>query len=88
MESLLIIVFHNKNIDVTMNAIDFIGYLFNHLREDLKSSVTEFKKNFLENCLKELYRVTEEEIEGMTGEEKANLQKKYLKIIDQIMSES
>lgn len=58
MESLLTIVFQNKNIDVTMNSIDFIGFLFNHLREDLKSSVNEFKKKFLENCLIELYKVT------------------------------
>lgn len=52
MKSLLFIVFQNKNIDVTMNSIEFIGFLFNHLREDLKSFVTEFKRNFLENCLK------------------------------------
>ena len=86
MESLLIIVFQNKNIDVTMNSIDFIGFLFNHLREDLKSSVNEFKKKFLENCLIELYKVTEEENKLISSDERALLQEKYLKIIDQIMN--
>ena len=86
MESLLTIVFQNKNIDVTMNSIDFIGFLFNHLREDLKSSVNEFKKKFLENCLIELYKVTEEENKLISSDERALLQEKYLKIIDQIMN--
>ena len=51
MDGLLLIVFQNKNISVTMTAIEFIGFLFNHLTQELKPSIVEFKKNFLDNCL-------------------------------------
>ena len=77
MDGLLLIVFQNINISVTMSAIEFIGFLFNHLTEELKPSIVEFKKNFLDNCLSELYKVSE------SGEstDKPVLQEKYLKIL-------
>lgn len=83
MDGLLLIVFQNKNISVTMNAIEFIGFLFDHLTEQLKPSVVEFKKNFLDNCLNELYKVSESE-----SDDKSVLQQKYLKILERIMNES
>lgn len=61
MDGLLLIVFQNKNITVTMNAIEFIGFLFNRLTNELKPSIVEFKRNFLDNCLNELYKVSESE---------------------------
>ena len=67
-----------------MSAIEFIGFLFNHLTEELKPSIVEFKKNFLDSCLNELYKVSE----SNENADKAVLQEKYLKILEQIMNES
>ncbi len=33
------IIFDNKNIDVTQVALQFIGFLFDHLAQDLADSV-------------------------------------------------
>ena len=39
MKDLMTIIFENKNIDVTQGALQFIGYLFDHLAKDLADSV-------------------------------------------------
>ena len=61
MKYLLYIIFQNKSIDVTMNAIKFISFIFKNLAKELQGSIAEFEKTFLENCLSELYKVSEAE---------------------------
>ena len=51
MKELMIIIFENKNIEVTQTALEFIGFLFDHLAKDLAQSAVEFKSKFLETCL-------------------------------------
>ena len=61
MKNLLYIIFQNKSIEVTMNAIKFISFIFKNLAKELQASIAEFEKTFLENCLSELYKVSETE---------------------------
>jgi hypothetical protein len=40
MDQLMKIVFENKNIEVTQIALQFIGFLFDHLAKELQDSVS------------------------------------------------
>ena len=51
----MIIVFGSNDIKVTQLALEFIGFLFDHLSEELAPSVLAFRATFLENCLTKLY---------------------------------
>lgn len=51
MKELMLIIFDNRNIAVTQVALELIGFLFDHLDEDLADSLLEFKSRFLESCL-------------------------------------
>lgn len=64
MDRLLYIVFQNQHLEVTMDAIKFISFIFKNLAEKLKESIAEFEKTFLESCLKELYKVSEDSPEN------------------------
>ena len=59
------------------------------MRENWKKILETFEKTFLENCLKELYKVSgEENNDTESKESRERLQIKYLKILEQIMSQS
>jgi hypothetical protein len=45
------IIFENKNISVSQEALQFIGFLFDRLDESLIDSVSEFKSKILDSCL-------------------------------------
>ncbi len=75
MTQLMTIIFENKNIAVSQEALQFIGFLFDRLDETLIDSVSEFKSKILESCLEEFYKTEDQ-------------QEKYLKIIEKLMNES
>lgn len=68
MKELMTIVFGSNDLKVTQLGLEFIGYLFDHLSNELKPSVLTFRTAFLENCLTQLYSATSN-------------QEKYLRII-------
>jgi len=51
MTQLMTIIFENKNISVSQEALQFIGFLFDRLDESLIDSVSEFKSKILDSCL-------------------------------------
>jgi hypothetical protein len=55
MKELMAIVFGNGDLRVTQNALEFIGFLFDHLSPELATSVVEFRSTLLESCLAKLY---------------------------------
>lgn len=72
MKELMIIVFGSNDLKVTQLALEFIGFLFDHLSADLKKSVSTFRETFLESCLTQLYSATSN-------------QEKYLRIIEGLL---
>lgn len=75
MKELMSIVFGSNELKVTQNALEFIGFLFDHLSPELASSVVEFRSTLLESCLAKLYTSTIN-------------QEKYLRIISGLLDES
>ena len=73
MNQLMTIIFENKNIAVSQEALQFVGFLFDKLDESLVGLVTEFKSKILDSCLEEFYK-TEDQLS------------KYLKIIEKLMN--
>lgn len=71
----MIIVFESNDIKVTQVALEFIGFLFDHLSPELSASVLTFRTDFLEKCLNQLYSATSN-------------QEKYLRIIEGLLDES
>jgi hypothetical protein len=51
MNELMNVIFENEQLTVVQSALEFIGFLFDHLAKTLASSVKEFKENFLQQCL-------------------------------------
>lgn len=47
MKELMTIVFGNSDLKVTQSALEFIGFLFDHLSPELSSSVVEFRSTLL-----------------------------------------
>ena len=56
MTQLMTIIFENKNIIVSQEALQFIGFLFDKLDESLVGLVAEFKTKILDSCLQEFYK--------------------------------
>ena len=56
MTQLMTIIFENKNITVSQEALQFIGFLFDKLDESLVGLVAEFKTKILDSCLQEFYK--------------------------------
>jgi hypothetical protein len=75
MNQLMTIIFENKNISVSQEALQFIGFLFDRLDEALIHLIPEFKSKILDSCLEEFYKTEDQ-------------QEKYLKIIEKLMNES
>lgn len=72
MLQLMTIVFGNADLRVTQNALEFIGFLFDHLSLELAPSVVEFRSTLLESCLAKLYT-------------SPHHQEKYLRIIEGLL---
>lgn len=51
MENLMKIIYENKFINVSQEALQFVGFLFDRLASNLVDSVTEFKSKILDGCL-------------------------------------
>ena len=69
------IVFGSNDLKVTQLGLEFIGFLFDHLSNELKPSVLAFRTTFLETCLTQLYSADSN-------------QEKYLRIIEGLLDES
>ncbi len=60
MNQLMTIIFENKNISVSQEALQFVGFLFDKLDESLVGLVTEFKSKILDTCLEEFYKTEDQ----------------------------
>lgn len=61
MNHLMTIIFENKNIAVSQEALQFIGFLFDRLDETLVDLVAEFKSKILDSCLQEFYKTEDQQ---------------------------
>jgi hypothetical protein len=61
MAQLMTIIFENKNIAVSQEALQFVGFLFDKLDESLVGLVTEFKSKILDSCLEEFYKTEDQQ---------------------------
>ena len=75
MEQLLLIIFENQYLTVTERSLKLIGFLFDHLAQNLAGSAITFRANFLNTCLEKFYATTSQ-------------QEKFLKILEKLMTES
>ena len=75
MEQLLLIIFENQYLTVTERSLKLIGFLFDHLAQNLAGSAITFRANFLNTCLEKFYATTSQ-------------QEKFLKILEKLMNES
>ena len=66
------IIFSTNDLKLTEISLEFIGFLFDHLSNQLKDSVVAFRTDFLSNCLEQLYQAE-------------SSQEKYLRIIEGLL---